>query len=169
MTSPASSSRPAGATSAGSASSSGSTGGTVVSPNASDATKSALASPDGTITVAESVVSKVAGIAAREMSGVHAMGGTGARAVGSVLQRLPGGTPSVSQGVSVEVGETDASIDLDLIVDYGVAIADLARAIQRNVKSTVERMTGFRVTQVNVTVADVYVPSDDEGDSSSSS
>jgi uncharacterized alkaline shock family protein YloU len=164
MTSPASptsSGRTTGATA-----SSGSTTPAVVSPSASDATKSALASPDGTITVAESVVSKVAGIAAREMSGVHAMGGTGARAVGSVLQRLPGGSPSVTQGVSVEVGEADATINLDLIVDYGVAIADLARAIQRNVKSTVERMTGFRVTEVNVTVADVFVPSDDEGDSS---
>jgi uncharacterized alkaline shock family protein YloU len=163
MTSPSSSARPAGA----SASAGSTPTPAVVSPSASDATKSALASPDGTITVAESVVSKVAGIAAREMAGVHAMGGTGARAVGSVLQRLPGGTPSVSQGVSVEVGETEASIDLDLIVDYGVAIADLARAIQRNVKATVERMTGFKVSEVNVTVADVYVPSDDEGDSSS--
>jgi uncharacterized alkaline shock family protein YloU len=163
MTSPSSSARPAGA-----AASTGSTPTpAVVSPSASDTTKSALASPDGTITVAESVVSKVAGIAAREMAGVHAMGGSGARAVGSVLQRLPGGSPSVSQGVSVEVGETEASIDLDLIVEYGVAIADLARAIQRNVKATVERMTGFKVSEVNVTVADVYVPSDDEGDSSS--
>lgn len=162
MTSPTSSPRPTGASS-----SAGSPTPAVVSPSASDSTKSALASPDGTITVAESVVSKVAGIAAREMSGVHAMGGTGARAVGSVLQRLPGGSPSVTQGVSVEVGETEAAIDLDLIVDYGVAIADLARAIQRNVKSTVERMTGFKVSEVNVTVADVFVPSDDESDSTS--
>jgi uncharacterized alkaline shock family protein YloU len=164
MTSPASPTSSGRAT--GATSSASSPTPAVVSPSASDATKSALASPDGTITVAESVVSKVAGIAAREMSGVHAMGGTGARAVGSVLQRLPGGSPSVTQGVSVEVGEADATINLDLIVDYGVAIADLARAIQRNVKATVERMTGFRVTEVNVTVADVFVPSDDEGDSS---
>ncbi len=165
MTSPSSPARSTGAAASGA----GSAGAkpAVVSPNASDTTKSALASPDGTITVAEGVVSKVAGIAAREMAGVHAMGGAGARAVGSVLQRLPGASPSVTQGVSVEVGEADATIDLDLIVDYGVAIADLGRAIQRNVKSTVERLTGFRVTQVNVTVADVYVPSDDEGDSNS--
>jgi uncharacterized alkaline shock family protein YloU len=114
------------------------------------------------ITVADSVVSKVAGIAAREMSGVHAMGGGGARAVGSVMQRLPGSSgPSVTQGVSVEVGETQAAIDLQLVVEYGVSVAELARAIQRNVKSAVERMTGLQVTEVNVSVDDVFVPNDD--------
>ena len=131
------------------------------SASASEGTKNALASPDGKITVADSVVSKVAGMAAREMDGVHAMGGGGARALGSVRQRIPGSSgPSVTQGVSVEVGETQAAIDLDLVVEYGVSVADLGRAIQRNVKSAVERMTGLEVTEVNVTVDDVYVPDD---------
>jgi uncharacterized alkaline shock family protein YloU len=131
------------------------------STSASEGTKNALASPDGKITVADSVVSKVAGMAAREMSGVHAMGGGGARALGSVRQRIPGSSgPSAAQGVSVEVGETQAAIDLDLVVDYGVSVADLGRAIQRNVKSAVERMTGLEVTEVNITVDDVFVPDD---------
>jgi uncharacterized alkaline shock family protein YloU len=131
------------------------------STSASEGTKNALASPDGKITVADSVVSKVAGMAAREMSGVHAMGGGGARALGSVRQRIPGSSgPSATQGVSVEVGETQAAIDLDLVVDYGVSVADLGRAIQRNVKSAVERMTGLEVTEVNITVDDVFVPDD---------
>jgi uncharacterized alkaline shock family protein YloU len=138
------------------------------STGASDETKNALASPDGTISVADGVVAKVAGMAAREMSGVHAMGGGGARAVGALRSRVGGG-PSVTQGVSVEVGEAEAAVDLDLVVEYGVSVADLGRAIQRNVKSAVERMTGLRVTEVNVTVGDVYIPSDDSGDSSDSS
>ncbi|HSP39613.1 MAG TPA: Asp23/Gls24 family envelope stress response protein [Frankiaceae bacterium] len=133
------------------------------STEASESTKSALASPDGRISVADGVVAKVAGLAAREMSGVHAMGTGGARALGNVRQRLPGSSgPSATQGVSVEVGETQAAIDVDLVVDYGVSIADLGRAIQRNVKSSVERMTGLQVTEVNITVDDVFVPEDSE-------
>ena len=131
------------------------------STDASEDTKYALASPDGKISVADGVVAKVAGMAAREMDGVHAMGGGGARALGSVRQRIPGSSgPSVTQGVTVEVGETQAAIDLDLVVEYGVSVADLGRAIQRNVKSAVERMTGLAVTEVNVSVDDVHVPDD---------
>jgi len=64
----------------------------------------------------------------------------------------------------VEVGETQAAIDLDITVEYGVSIADLGRSIQRNVKSSVERMTGLQVTEVNVAVDGVYIgePADDE-------
>jgi uncharacterized alkaline shock family protein YloU len=132
------------------------------STGASESTKSALASPDGKISVVDAVVAKVAGMAAREMSGVHAMGSGGARALGNVRQRMPGSSgPSVTQGVSVDVDETQAAIDLDLVVDYGVSVADLGRAIQRNVKSAVERMTGLAVTEVNVSVDDVHVPDDD--------
>jgi uncharacterized alkaline shock family protein YloU len=128
-------------------------------------TKSGLASPDGKISVADGVVAKVAGMAAREMDGVFAMGGGGARALGSVRSRIPGsGGPSVTQGISVEVGETQAAIDLDLVVEYGVSVADLGRAIQRNVKSAVERMTGLSVTEVNISVDDVHVPDDSDSD-----
>src|ERR1700712_1565048 len=131
------------------------------STEASEGTKSALASQDGRISVADGVVAKVAGMAAREMSGVHAMGSGGARALGNVRQRMPGSSgPSVTQGVTVEVGETQAAIDLDLLVEYGVSVADLGRAIQRNVKSAVERMTGLQVTEVNITVDDVFVQDD---------
>jgi uncharacterized alkaline shock family protein YloU len=74
----------------------------------------------------------------------------------------------VSQGVGVEVGETQAAIDLDVVVEYGVSIADLGRSIQRNVKQSVERMTGLQVVEVNVAVDDVHLPStDDQQDSPS--
>lgn len=130
---------------------------------ASDETKSALATSAGKISVADGVVSKIAGLAAREISGVHAMGAGAARAFGAVKQRIPGSNgPSISQGVSVEVGETQAAIDLDIVIEYGVSVADLGRSIQRNVKQAVERMTGLEVVEVNVTVDDVYIGEDDD-------
>jgi uncharacterized alkaline shock family protein YloU len=67
-----------------------------------------------------------------------------------------------SQGVGVEVGETQAAIDLDIVVEYGASIVDLGRSIQRNVKQSVERMTGLEVVEVNVAVDDVHLPSDEE-------
>jgi len=136
------------------------------STTASEATKSALATSDGKITVADGGVTKIAGLAAREVSGVHAMGGGASRAFGAIKQRIPGSSssPNPALGVNVEVGETQAAIDLDITIEYGVSIADLGRSIQRNVKSSVERMTGLQVTEVNVAVDDVYIgePADDE-------
>jgi uncharacterized alkaline shock family protein YloU len=136
------------------------------STEASPATKDRLATGDGQISVAEGVVQKIAGKACREVSGVHAMGSGSARAFGALRERIPGSSgPNVSQGVGVEVGETEAAIDLDIVVEYGVSIAELGRSIQRNVKQSVERMTGLRVVEVNVAVDDVYLPgtgSDDQ-------
>ena len=91
------------------------------------------------------------------------MGTGGTRAFGSIRERIPGSSgPNFSQGVGVEVGETEAAIDLDIVVEYGVGIAELGRSIQRNVKQAVERMTGLRVVEVNVAVDDVYLPADDD-------
>ncbi|MEP6599808.1 MAG: Asp23/Gls24 family envelope stress response protein [Actinomycetota bacterium] len=127
-----------------------------------------LTTDDGKISVAQSVVSKIAGVACREISGVHAMGTSTGRAFGAIRERIPGSSgPNVSQGVGVEVGESQAAIDLDIVVEYGVLIADLGKSIQRNVKQAVERMTGLEVVEVNVSVDDVYLPEgDDQGGSS---
>jgi uncharacterized alkaline shock family protein YloU len=122
-----------------------------------------MTTDDGKITVAQGVVQKIAGIACREISGVHAMGVSTSRAFGAVRERIPGSSgPNVAQGVGVEVGETQAAIDLDIVVEYGVSIADLGRSIQRNVKQAVERMTGLDVVEINVNVDDLYLP--DSGD-----
>ena len=138
------------------------------STNASPATRDRLATGDGQISVAENVVQKIAGKACQEMGGVHAMGTTGARAFGSLRERIPGSSgPNFSQGVGVEVGETEAAIDLDIVVEYGVSIAELGRSIQRNVKQAVERMTGLRVVEVNIAVDDVYLPADGDQDTPS--
>jgi uncharacterized alkaline shock family protein YloU len=135
------------------------------STTASPATRNRLATDDGQISVAEGVVQKIAGKACREIAGVHSMSTSGARAFGSVRERIPGSSgPNFSQGVGVEVGETEAAIDLDIVVEYGVAIAELGRSIQRNVKQAVEKMTGLHVVEINIAVDDVYLPTDDDQD-----
>lgn len=123
---------------------------------------SALASTHGTTTIADTVVQKIAGLAAREISGVHGLGGGAARAFGAIRDRIPGASASVGQGVSVEVGEKQAAVDLQLAVEYGVSIADLARAVRRNVITAIERMTGLEVVEVNIAVNDIHIPSDDD-------
>lgn len=123
-------------------------------------TETALLSEQGKTTIADIVVSKIAGIATREVSGVHDLGGGTARVVGSLRERIPGGRTNFSQGVAVEVGERQAAIDVDIVAEYGVSIADLATGIRQNVISAVERMTGLDVTEVNITVHDVFL--DDE-------
>jgi uncharacterized alkaline shock family protein YloU len=60
--------------------------------------------------------------------------------------------------VQVEVGEKQAAVDLDIIVEYGASIVDLARAVRRNVITAVERMTGLEVIEVNIAVNDIQIP-----------
>ena len=127
-----------------------------------------LVTERGRTAIADSVVSKIAGIAAREISGVHNMGTGAARAVGAIVDRLPvggqggQGGSGAGQGVKVEVGERQAAVDLDLVVDYGVSIVDVAEAVRRNVISKVERMTGLQVTEVNVSVDDIWLGDEEE-------
>ena len=117
-------------------------------------------SGQGRTTIAASVVQKIAGIAAREISGVHSMGGGVSRAFGAIRERIPGGGTGAANiaGVQVEVGEKQAAIDLDLVVEYGASIVELARAVRRNVITAVERMTGLEVIEVNVAVNDINLP-----------
>jgi uncharacterized alkaline shock family protein YloU len=121
-----------------------------------------LVTATGRTTIVDGVVSKVAGIAAREIGGVHAMGSGMGRTFGSVKERLPGMTRNVAQGVSVEVGERQAAVDIDLVVDYGVSIPDLAGAVRENVIRSVEHMCGLEVVEVNVTVDDIHLPGEDD-------
>lgn len=118
---------------------------------------SVLVSSQGRTTIADTVVSKIAGIATREVQGVHAVGGGASRAIGALRERIPGARVNQSQGVSVEVGERQAAVDIDIVADYGVSIADLAAGIRRNVINAVERMTGLEVTEVNIVVHDIYL------------
>lgn len=122
----------------------------------------ALSSEQGKTSIADAVVAKIAGIAAREVDGVHALGGGTARAVGALRDRIPGSRTNLSQGVGVEVGERQAAVDLEIVADYGVSIADVAADIRRHVVESVESMTGLEVTEVNITVHDVFLGDDSE-------
>jgi len=120
----------------------------------------ALNTSRGSTTIADAVVTKVAGIAAREVPGVHAMGGGAARALGSMTSRVGLGDER-SQGVSVEVGEREAAADLVVTIDYGESIPQVTQAIRENVAKRIEGITGLSVTEVNITVNDLYFPGDD--------
>lgn len=114
----------------------------------------------GTTTIADAVVSKVAGIAAREVPGVHNMGGGATRALGSVTSRVGLGDER-SQGVAVEVGEREAAVDITLTIDYGESIPQVSQAVRENVAKRIEGITGLSVTEVNIAVNDLYFPGDD--------
>ncbi|MEU9462198.1 Asp23/Gls24 family envelope stress response protein [Streptomyces sp. NPDC058322] len=121
----------------------------------------------GRTTIADVVVEKIAGMAARDVLGVHALGSGFARSMGSMRERMPGAGSgkSVTRGVSVEVGELQAAIDLEIVVDYGVSITDVASDVRENVISAVERMAGLEVVEVNIAVSDVKLPDEeDEGE-----
>ncbi len=122
-----------------------------------------LVTPQGRTTIADSVVAKIAGIAAREVSGVHDMGKGAARALGAIKERLPVGpaSPSVTQGVTVQVGEEEAAVDVDLVCEYGVSIVDVAESVRGNVIQRIESMCGLRVTEVNISVDDVWMGDDE--------
>ncbi|KAE8765472.1 Asp23/Gls24 family envelope stress response protein [Georgenia thermotolerans] len=139
----------------------GTSGGAAVSTRETSRGGSALSTSRGTTTIADVVVSKIAGIATHEINGVHAMGSGTARAFGAIRERIPGSTTNQSQGVQVEVGETQAAIDVAIVAEYGVAITDLAEGIRRNVINAVERMTGLEVVEVNIDVVDIHLPQDD--------
>jgi uncharacterized alkaline shock family protein YloU len=126
----------------------------------SGAEESALQTSRGQTTVDNTVVTKVAGVAAREVRGVHNLGGGVSRAVGSVTQRVGMGDER-TQGVSVEVGEREAAIDLIVVVDYGESIPQVGQAIRDNVIKRIEGICGLSVTEVNVTVNDLYFPGDE--------
>ena len=115
----------------------------------------------GTTTIADGVVAKIAGIAASDVAGVHSLGGGAARAFSAIRERIPGGTTNHAQGISVEVGEQEAAVDVDLVAEYGVSVVDLAEGVRRNIITSVERMTGLRVIEVNISVNDVHLPQDD--------
>jgi uncharacterized alkaline shock family protein YloU len=120
--------------------------------------ESPLQTERGGTRIEDSVVSKVAGIAAQEVEGVRMGGGT-SQAIGGILSSVTGGGSSnQSRGVSVEVGEVEAAVDLTLTVEYGKSIPQVAETVRRNVINRVENLVGLNVTEVNIAVNDVFFP-----------
>ena len=119
---------------------------------------SPLQTDRGSTSISDSVVSKIAGIASQEVDGVR-MGSGGSQAVSGLLGSITGGSSgSQTQGVSVEVGQEEAALDLTLTAEYGKSIPQLAEAVRRNVANRVESLVGLRVTEVNITVSNIFFP-----------
>ncbi len=117
---------------------------------------------DGKTTIADGVVAKVAGIAAREVTGVYALGGGGARALGAIRDAI--NATDLTQGVKVEVGETQAAADVTIVVEYGAPIQEVADQVRGRVAGAISKLVGLEVVEVNVDVNDVHIPGDDDND-----
>jgi uncharacterized alkaline shock family protein YloU len=121
----------------------------------------------GKTTIADGVVAKVAGIAAREVPGVFALGGGGARAFGAIRDAI--NATDLSQGVKVEVGETQAAADLTIVVEYPAPIQQVADGVRAAVAGAISRLVGLEVVEVNVEVNDVHIAGADDDDNESES
>jgi uncharacterized alkaline shock family protein YloU len=122
-----------------------------------------LRSERGNTVISDSVVAKIAGLAAREIPGVYDLGRGLGRTFGALRQRMPststagGGQAVTTQGVSVEVGQKQTAVDLDLVIFYGQSLVEVSEAVRRNVINRLEGLTGLEVTEVNIAVDDLYV------------
>ena len=124
-----------------------------------------LQTEHGVTTIDENVVAKIAGMAAREVPGVYDMGNAVRRAFSAVTDRIPNAQTNVAGGVSVQKGETQAAIEITIVIDYGVSIVEVSNAIRRNVIEQLEGTTGLEIVEVNINVTDVHLPDDDSGSS----
>jgi len=116
----------------------------------------------GKTVIVDAVVAKVAGIAAAEVPGVHALGGGAARVIGNIRQAV--GAKDYAQGVSVEVGETEVAADISIQVDYPEQLQRVASNVRAAVHQAITELVGMKVAEINVTVVDVFIPGDDEDD-----
>ena len=123
---------------------------------------SPLEGEHGSTRIGDGVVSRIAGMTAGEVEGVY-MGGGASRTAGGVLESVTG-SDSQKRGVSVEVGRTEAAIDLTMGIEYGRNILDLAGQVRNRITQRVESLTGLRVTELNVTVSDVVFPGEEGGE-----
>ena len=114
---------------------------------------------EGSIRIADEVVSIIAGLAATEVPGVAGMS---AGLVGGIADML--GRKNLAKGVKVEVGEKEAAVNLYIIAEYGVNIREVATNIQEKVREAIENMTGLKVVEVNVNVQGVELESNDDQD-----
>ncbi|MFZ7088429.1 Asp23/Gls24 family envelope stress response protein [Curtobacterium sp. RRHDQ10] len=123
-------------------------------------TPTTISTDGGKTVIDDSVVAKVAGIAAREVSGVHALGGGAARAIGAIRNAIGG--QDHGQGVKVEVGERQVAADVVIVADYPVALQDVAERVRKAVGTAIEQIIGMEVAEINVTIQDVFIPGDDD-------
>lgn len=113
----------------------------------------------GKTVINDGVIAKITGIAVREVPGVFAVGGGAARALGAIRGAI--GQADLSQGVSVEVGETQVAVDVVIVADYPVSLQKVADDVRAAAYAAIRQLVGMDVTEVNVTIADVHIPGDE--------
>lgn len=107
----------------------------------------------GTVKIASDVVGTIAVMVAQEVEGIFSMSGG---FTDDIAEKF--GMKSSNKGIKVQVGETEAAIDLYLIVDYGVKIPEVCLNAQERVKNAVETMTGLKVVEINIHVQGINSP-----------
>ena len=118
------------------------------------------ASATGTTVIVDPVIAKIAGIAAREVPGVFALGGGAARALGAIRDAI--GNTDLAQGIRVEVGETQVAVDITIVVEYPLPLQSVANDVRAAIYTAITQLVGMEVTEVKVTVTDVHIPSQDD-------
>ncbi len=113
-------------------------------------------STDG-LKISNDAVATYAGIAVSEVQGVYSMSGGFAGFTEAIS-----GKKNFQKGIKVDVTEKSAKIDVNIVVEYGARIPDVAFEIQNIVKKSVESMTGLKVEEVNVHVNGVHMPNNDK-------
>ena len=113
----------------------------------------------GTTVITDSVIAKIVGIAAREVSGVHTLA-NGAGPLGAIRDAISGA--DLAQGVSITVAESQVAVDISLVAEYPVPLHKVAADVRSAVIAAVESLVELQVTEVNVTVKDVHLASDDD-------
>ena len=113
----------------------------------------------GKTVIHNSVVAKIAGLAVREVRGVHALGGGAARALGAIREAIS--TVDHSQGITLELNENQVAVDVSLVAEYPVPLQQIAEDARTAVITAIETLVGLQVTEVNVTINDVHLPADD--------
>lgn len=118
----------------------------------------------GTTRIAESVVARIAGMAAREVDGVYDLSDTTLRgAIAGAAQKITGGDRK-DRGVAVQVGQKEAIVQLNVITLYECSIPDVAAAIRQNVAQRVQGMTGLLVKEINIDVTDMHFPAEERAE-----
>ena len=111
--------------------------------------KEIVAENDESIKISNDVVASIAGVAVSEVPGVYGM-------AGGITEIF--GKKGLTKGIKVEVGEKETKIDVNIIVEYGARIPDVAFEIQNRVKKAVETMTGLKVANVNIHIQGINIP-----------
>lgn len=133
---------------------------TQTAPKVTETPAGGVAVAGGKTVIVDSVVAKIAGIAAREVPGVVGLGGGAARIVGALRGAV--GQTDLTQGVKVEVGETQVAADVTIVVEYPMPLMQVAADVRAAVAAAITDLIGMEVADITVTVTDVHIASDDD-------